>query len=284
MRSTSLVLVVLTGGCSFSSPTNSPAIDGPPGVHDTPIDGPAKPGDKDGDGFLDDNDNCPDVANPDQHDEDGDRVGDACDKCPQIANESATDTDGDGIPDACDPDDTKQNTLVAFIPFTGTALPAGWAEVGDQNTYSVVGDDDLTLAAGNGQGALLMQTADTYYTIEIGVDVSKTQGAVSFLEVLTDATADLKGYNSCGVRLDPANRERELGHSTNSTYTPTIDAMNPPTVPGTYRIVMVQGPASESCSIPANLPLTDTFPIVAGRVGVLARNVTAKIHYLALYH
>jgi len=45
--------------------------------------------DTDGDGILDDSDNCPDVANPDQTDTDGDGYGDACDLV-------CTDSDGDG--------------------------------------------------------------------------------------------------------------------------------------------------------------------------------------------
>ncbi len=34
--------------------------------------------DSDGDGIVNTDDNCPDVANPDQADSDEDRVGDAC--------------------------------------------------------------------------------------------------------------------------------------------------------------------------------------------------------------
>ncbi|WP_373046049.1 MopE-related protein [Vulgatibacter sp.] len=41
-----------------------------------------KPGDKDGDGAGDGNDNCPDHANPDQLDGDGDGMGDVCDPSP----------------------------------------------------------------------------------------------------------------------------------------------------------------------------------------------------------
>lgn len=64
--------------------------------------------DSDGDGFGDPghpenicpDDNCPDVANPDQADSDGDGTGDACDICPGF--DDSADADGDGVPDGCD--------------------------------------------------------------------------------------------------------------------------------------------------------------------------------------
>lgn len=58
--------------------------------------------DTDEDGVPNDDDNCPDVANPDQQDTDGDSYGDACDNCPDTYNLDQADTDADGIGDACD--------------------------------------------------------------------------------------------------------------------------------------------------------------------------------------
>lgn len=58
--------------------------------------------DSDDDGVLDCEDNCVDMANPDQADADDDGVGDACDLCPQDADPNNGDQDDDGLGDACD--------------------------------------------------------------------------------------------------------------------------------------------------------------------------------------
>ena len=74
------------------------------------------PGDTDGDGIADEDDDCPNAHNPLQRDEDQDGVGDACDPCPLAADQpecthAPGDVDGDGIasdddgcPYAYDPD------------------------------------------------------------------------------------------------------------------------------------------------------------------------------------
>ncbi|MCB9551917.1 MAG: thrombospondin type 3 repeat-containing protein [Myxococcales bacterium] len=86
--------------------------------------------DSDGDGVLDQNDNCPIIANgaaqaPDnQVDLDGDGRGDACDpdddndgvldvndNCPRTVNPEQVDTDGDAQGNVCDPDDDGDGVL-----------------------------------------------------------------------------------------------------------------------------------------------------------------------------
>jgi len=61
--------------------------------------------DRDGDGFDDNSDNCPDLATMNLSNSDGDDVGDECDNCPLTANPFQEDTDGDGIGDACESGD-----------------------------------------------------------------------------------------------------------------------------------------------------------------------------------
>jgi len=74
--------------------------------------------DRDGDGVVDDRDNCADEPNVAQSDVDEDGLGDACDgdadddgvpngedDCPLDADPEQRDLDGDDIGDACDPDD-----------------------------------------------------------------------------------------------------------------------------------------------------------------------------------
>ena len=80
--------------------------------------------DVDGDNIEDGEDNCPNVANPDQSDLDLDLLGDACDDdidgdgvnndvddCSLIPDPDQTDTNSDGVGDACDNDDDDDGVL-----------------------------------------------------------------------------------------------------------------------------------------------------------------------------
>ena len=95
-------------------------------------------GDKDGDGVLDEEDNCPLISNLDQLDLDGDAVGDACDldiDGDDVPNEDdlfpknfleSRDLDGDGIGDQADLDDDNDG-----IDDAGDAFPDDLNESSD---------------------------------------------------------------------------------------------------------------------------------------------------------
>uniref|UniRef100_A0A8C8EQI3 Thrombospondin-1 n=1 Tax=Oncorhynchus tshawytscha TaxID=74940 RepID=A0A8C8EQI3_ONCTS len=82
--------------------------------------------DIDGDGILNERDNCPYVYNVDQRDTDGDGVGDHCDNCPLEHNPdqvTAIDSDSDRVGDKCDnnqdiDEDGHQNNMdnCPYIP------------------------------------------------------------------------------------------------------------------------------------------------------------------------
>jgi hypothetical protein len=115
------------------------AIDASPSIDAIRFD--AMPGDSDGDGVLDTEDNCPAIANPTQHDEDADATGDPCDPCPHlVAAGGGPDGDGDGVGDACDPG-AATHRIAHFEPFAAPPGPewdfsSSWQHVGDRMVYS----------------------------------------------------------------------------------------------------------------------------------------------------
>ena len=85
--------------------------------------------DADGDGVPDQEDNCRDVANPEQEDNDQNGVGDACeradsdgdgvidedDNCLQTANPDQRDADENGVGDACEGDRYRRTYQTFWI-------------------------------------------------------------------------------------------------------------------------------------------------------------------------
>ena len=179
--------------------------------------------DSDGDGILDDVDNCVSAPNADQLDTDGDGAGDVCDTdddndgfddavdgCPLVSGTAAgcPDADGDGIPDATDIDDDNDGiadsvdgrfiddafvdeSLVASIFFTDQHL-------GGTSSGSVVDDGGLDVsvdeapnplgldivAAGGGAGEATIGACDTPILLTDGDSIFATCSSLT-LDVIT---------------------------------------------------------------------------------------------------
>jgi hypothetical protein len=92
------------------------------------------PSDQDRDGFVDHQDNCPRVANPDQEDRDNNNIGDKCedfdrdglsnstDNCPDFPNTDQQDTDGDRIGDTCDTYENRVTERNPWLPWAGIGI------------------------------------------------------------------------------------------------------------------------------------------------------------------
>ncbi|MFO7698076.1 MAG: choice-of-anchor Q domain-containing protein [Anaerolineae bacterium] len=108
--------------------------------------------DTDGDGVVDDVDNCPLIANADQADGDSDGIGDVCDdsdidtvmddvdNCPLVANADQADGDGDGIGDACDNPGMHVDSIAFTVKKAGRNYTvAGAVKIVDEVGQSVAG-------------------------------------------------------------------------------------------------------------------------------------------------
>jgi len=165
------------------------------------LDGP--PGDVDGDGVPDEQDNCPAVANPDQANEDGDAFGDACDPCPPIADsDPPVDTDHDGVSDACDPHPTVAGDhIVAFEGFNGTTLPAGWTANGSWK----VADGKLAGATADGNFAnFALPAPSEHETLRTAFTVTRVDPTANrrSVAVIDDCNAAISSGIGCEVAAE----------------------------------------------------------------------------------
>jgi len=136
----SAVLIIYEGGCCAGDHIR-PSRKGGRGILNAfeLISESAPPDDMDGDGVPDDEDNCPDIPNPEQPDSDGDGLGDECD-CHCAAN-----INGDGQVDLEDLQSLAQILLDVGSPFV---VLVGPEHCGDLDANRQVDLDDLQAMAG----------------------------------------------------------------------------------------------------------------------------------------
>jgi hypothetical protein len=120
-----------------------------------PIDAPAmNPNDDfDGDGIKNGVDNCPLIANANQHNEDGDVYGDACDPCPIIASLIEIDSDGDGVGNNCDPHPNTPGDAVYLFETFANGVPAASVDWDPFGPWTGA-NDGVAVAATNGHANL----------------------------------------------------------------------------------------------------------------------------------
>jgi hypothetical protein len=174
-----LLGVVVAAGCRFDGggvdlSDDAVDIDADPGAPDAePPD--AAPPDRDSDGVPDAVDNCPDVANPGQHDEDDDGHGDVCDNCPHVENPDQRSEDGDEVGDACDPfPNAGDDTIVLFDGFNGTTRAAAW-QVGLGSDTWTVSDGALRQTSTAAEAKILYYIGLALTRPTVDTDVIPTQ-------------------------------------------------------------------------------------------------------------
>jgi hypothetical protein len=185
--------------------------------------------DVDGDGHANAADNCPTMANPDQHDEDGDARGDVCDLCPHVSQVAFTNMDGDGVDDACDPfPATAGDAIVRFEPFT--TLPADLERTG---TWMISGDEALQTSTGVTR--LLVPLILGKVTAEIGGRITAISGASRELKITAGVTAPSE-WTSCSFDDTDGTTPKYVLEIEKETATTTVIAIETP------RAKMVVGP------------------------------------------
>jgi choice-of-anchor B domain-containing protein len=134
--------------------------------------------DRDDDGIPDDEDVCPDLANPGQADGDQDGVGDGCDDCPIVPDPDQADVDADGVADACwcDPVPLRcvdglageypcqDADLLSFLPLSTWGAHAasdvwGWVSP-DAREYALLGLD---------VGLAIVDLTNPYCPVDLGL-------------------------------------------------------------------------------------------------------------------
>ena len=116
-------------------PTEVTYIATPPTVYNPDY----RTGDMDDDKVPDEQDNCPDTANPDQKDINNNNKGDACedfdhdtvinalDNCPEKPNIDQHNSDSDAYGDVCDPEESRITERYGWLPWLGILI--GFASV-----------------------------------------------------------------------------------------------------------------------------------------------------------
>lgn len=257
-------------------------------------------GDRDGDGVSNALDNCPDLANPSQHDEDHDGFGDACDLCPHLATALNSDGDGDGVGDDCDPNPGKPiDRLIDFLAFDGEpsadwhlllpSIDAGpWRVDRDVGQFTLLGDavGALTRQAPPCDG-IVIEASVTVTEVSTEAGQGNMARSVTLVDDYMPDTGMLSGLVQDSITSSAVNLE--ILHLTGGSGDPP-DAMKgvapPLDQPDTrYRLRYIRSGTKRQINLlDANEDNTTeaTTALGGGELGIRGRGITMLINYLVV--
>jgi hypothetical protein len=276
-----MVIAIASSACAFdggAGPGDDSGEDADPGDDAS---GP----DADGDEVVDAEDNCVDVANPNQSDEDDDELGDACDPCPTI-EAVQPDGDGDGVGDACDPNPAiGGDEIILFDGFPGEVLDTAWARLDEEGGGTVswtVNGGQLIGAVGESASVMLRQVGAPGDRLRVdlaGIVDEIGPGSSRSFGVLSDADNDPLSYDFCAVSFT----ESAIGlwRYESSNFVAVAGAPTTPSL-GLYQI-RTRTTSGTVCTVNGQALSPEATEGIGDRVGFRIRGSTVRISYIAVY-
>jgi len=172
-------------------------------------------GDRDADGIVDNDDNCPAIPNPDQNDLDNDTIGDVCDD----------DANGDGITDA---EITTPSTTLDFSSFdiANGSIDLSFTQEDSSNTPWTITLEDNTL----GNNLVVSQTSGDQWPIDVTLNVNSGLSPGNYSATLVVSS----GTQSTRVSIDYIESDIVLADAGNDI---TIDERLTASLTGAYDLL-----------------------------------------------
>jgi hypothetical protein len=230
---------------------------------------------------------------PSSHDEDGDGVVDECDNCPSVSNANQANvgevnagTNADGVGDACDPRPASGGDSIFFFDgMNFTTIPSTWTNVGagswtasgsSMSPTSTTSGQELERSFPSALGNYLAETAFTFTALT-------TVGSAS-IPFRTDASRNGWG---CGVGLNGSAGDIFLTQVTGGTgeTNPSTASINVPQVGDRFRLWAGGYSTSLYCMIPGGSARVNrsNSSSTSGESGIRASGVDATFEYFLVY-